>query len=163
MSTANFLILSALTRIGKNSPLKPAKAEDIQAGFASLEVYLQQLTTQNIFLRTKPIRSFSDEAEEPLDTRNALINNLAIEISTNYDNGQDIVSDSLRRNAASGMAFMKKWYTVDPTPLRKISSTAPIGAGNERGRYTRDSRKHFGPFRTLTEPVPTENDPTSNT
>lgn len=152
MSTANFLILSALTRIGKNSPLKKAKADDVNAGLASLQSFLQQLSTMNIFLTTNPIRTVSDDVGETLDTRNALINNLAIEIATNYDNGQIIVSESLRRNAETGMAFLKKWFTQDPPPLRRISSTAPLGAGNERFRFSTSSRKFFGPARILTEP-----------
>lgn len=153
MSSVNFIVLSALTRIGKNSPLKAAKAEDINAGLQSLQSLLQQFETQNIMLTANPVRAPSDEVGESLDTRNALINILAIEISTNYDNGQSIVSDTLQRNAASGMAFLRKWYTVDPLPLRRISSTAPLGAGNERFRYTVSSRKFFGPFRILEDPV----------
>jgi len=152
MSTANFIILASLTKIGKNSPLKSAKAADLSAGLDSLQSFLQQLSTMNIFLTANPIRTFSDDVGETLDTRNALINNLAIEISTNYDNGQIIVSENLRRNAETGMAFLKKWYTQDPPPLRRISSTAPLGAGNERFRFSTSSRKFFGPVRVLTEP-----------
>lgn len=152
MSTANFLILQALTRIGKHSPLKSAKSDDLLAGLSSLQSFLEMLGTMNIRLPINPVRGSGDEVGETLDTRNALINNLAIEISVNYDNGQAIVSDTLRANAASGMAFLKKWYTVDPPPLRRISSTAPLGAGNERFRYSVSSRKFFGPVRVLTEP-----------
>ncbi len=152
MSTVNFLVLGALTKIGKNSPLKPAKPEDVLTGLQSLQSFLQQLETQNIILTANPVRAPSDEVGESLDTRNALINNLAIEISTNYDNGQGIVSDSLQRNANSGMAFLKKWYTEDCLPTRRISSTAPLGAGNEKFKYSASSRKFFGPLRILNEP-----------
>ena len=126
MSTANSLILSALTKIGKNSPLKPAKPDDVVAGFDSFTSFLEQLRTQNIVLSTTPVESVSDEVGESLDTRNALINLLAVEIAANYDNGQIIVSETLRRNAESGMAFLKKWYNQNPPPFRVISSTVPL-------------------------------------
>jgi hypothetical protein len=152
MSTASFLILSALTKIGKNSPLKKAKASDVSIGLSSLESLLAQFDTMNIVLPVNPVRGISEEIGETLDTRNAIINNLSIEISTNYDNGQAIVSASLQTNADSGMAFLRKWYTKDSRPVRRISSTAPLGAGNERFRFSVSSRKFFGPVRALREP-----------
>lgn len=150
MSTANSLILASLAKIGKNSPLKPAKPDDIAMGFDSLTSFFEQLRTQNIILSTTPVESVDDEVGESLDTRNALINLLAVEIAANYDNGQIIVSETLQRNAENGMAFLKKWYNQEAPPFRVISSTAPRGAGNER--YRGYSRRFFGPFRVLEEP-----------
>jgi len=150
MSTANFLVLASLTKLGKNSPLKAAKGADVSTGLNSLASLLEQFRTQNIILSATPFQSPNDEVAESLDTRNAIINLLAVEIATNYDNGQIIVSDTLRRNAESGMAFLKKWYNVGMPIFRRISSTAPRGAGNER--YHGYSRRFFGPFRVLEEP-----------
>lgn len=150
MSTPNFIVLASLTKIGKNSPLKAAKAEDILTGLDALASLLQTFETQNIILNTQPIETSTGELGESLDVRNAIINILAIEIATNYDNGQVIVSQTLQRSANTGMAFLKKWYTQDSMPLRRISSTAPLGAGNER--YGRRARRFFGPFRILEEP-----------
>lgn len=134
MSTANFLILQALTRLGKNSPLKKAKAADISSGLSSLQSFMETLGTMNIRLPVNPVRGVSDDLGETLDTRNAIINNLAIEISVNYDNGQVIVSDVLRANAASGMAFLKKYYYKRAGALNKVpGSTLPVGAGRARG------------------------------
>ena len=152
MSTVNSIILGALRKIGKDSPLKPAKPEDVVKGLDSLQSLLQMWATDNIDLGTNTFRGESEELGEPLDTRNALINNLALELAPEYDNGQIIVSETLRNRAAQGMAFLKKWYKMDPRPLRRISSTAPIGAGNEKYIYSINQRKSFGPNRVLTEP-----------
>ena len=80
MSSANFIILQALTRIGKNSPLKAAKADDLIVGLSSLQSFMEQLGTMRIILPTNPVRGFSDDLGETTDIRNAIINNLAIEI-----------------------------------------------------------------------------------
>lgn len=133
MSTAKFIILQSLTRIGKNSPLKKAKAADISAGLSSLQSFMEMLGTMRIILPTNPVRGSSDELGETLDTRNALIDNLAIEIATNYDNGQVIVSETLAVNAAKGMAFLKTYYR-NSVALNKVpGSTLPVGAGRARG------------------------------
>lgn len=163
MSTANFLILAALTKLGKNSPLKPAKAADVLTGFNSLGPLLHKFETQNIILNTNPIQNPNSEVGESIDTRNAIIDLLAIEIAPNYDNGQIIVSETLRGSAQDGMAFLKKWYKKVTPIFRRISSTAPRGAGNERYRY---SRKFFGPERILEEPeavLEANHDPLKNT
>jgi hypothetical protein len=150
MSTASFLILGALTKLGKNSPLKKAKADDISKGLSALQSLLQQFRTMGIILSTSPVESPNDEVGESLDTRNAIQNILAVEIATNYDNGQTIVSQSLSTNAESGMAFLRKWYKTDDLPLRRISSTAPRGAGNRK--FIRNGRQRFGRFRILRDP-----------
>ena len=150
MSTANFLVLAALTKIGKNSPLKAAKAADVLTGMNSLASLLQEFRTMNILIGTAPISSSSSEVGETLDTRNHIINILAVETASNYDSGQVIVSRTLERSAEKGMAFLKKWYTKRLPTVRIISSTAPRGAGNTR--YLRSDREFFGPFRILEEP-----------
>lgn len=150
MSTASFLILASLTKLGKNSPLKPAKADDMAKGLSSLQSLLQEFRTRNILLSTNPVRSPSDEVGESLDTRNAIEDILAIRIAPNYDNGQILVSESLATNAGTGVAFLKKFYKREASLARRISSTAPRGEGNNR--FFRTERDFFGPFRILEDP-----------
>ena len=150
MSTVNFLVLASLTKIGKNSPLKPAKAADVLTGMDSLASLLQQFRTQNILIGTAPISSSTSEVGETLDSRNHIINILAVEIASNYDSGQVVVSQTLKASEVAGRAFLKKWYTKALPTMRIISSTAPRGSGNTR--FLRNDRQFFGPFRILEDP-----------
>jgi hypothetical protein len=78
---------------------------------------------------------------EPGDARNAIEDNLAVELAPNFDNGKVVVSPTLERNAKRGYLWLKTLFQVYTIPNKVPSSTLPKGAGNSQGT---DRRVFFG-------------------
>jgi len=137
MSSGAFIIESALKRIGAASIVQPAAPETITEGRDVLVSMLQLWLSWGIVLGVAPLDAPGDELGEPLDTRNAIIDNLALLLAPDFDNGRGNVSAQLKANARNGLAQVKQIYRPLTVPARKISSTTPRGQGNVNGIRTR--------------------------
>ena len=137
MSSGTFIIESALKRIGAASIAQPAAPETITEGRDILNSMLQLWETWGIDLGVVPINEHGEEIGEPLDARNAIIDNLALMLAPDFDNGRGNVSAQLKANARNGLAQVKQIYRPLTVPARKISSTTPRGQGNVNGIRTR--------------------------
>ena len=78
MSTGTDLIEDALKEIGANSVARPAGGETINDVKKKLDSMLQRWLSQGIDLGTTPIDLVGEEVNEPIDARNAIVENLAI-------------------------------------------------------------------------------------
>jgi len=137
MSSGTFIIQSALKRIGGHSVAQAALPETIAEGKNVLNSMLQLWRTQGIKLGIVPLDKPGDELGEPLDTRNAIIDNLALMLSADFDNGENIISPQLKANARVGFALVKQQYRKFNAPNRRLSSTTPRGMGNINGVHSR--------------------------
>ena len=137
MSTGTDIIHDALKLIGAHSVVSPAGPESIEDGRKALNSMLEMWISKNIQIGTTPLEVAGDELNEPVDCRNAIIQNLAIEMSANFDNGKDIVSPSLRSLAKVRFQDVRSLYGKLTIPKKVLSSTAPVGVGNQNGFYGR--------------------------
>ena len=137
MSSGTFIIESALKRIGAASIVQPAAPETITEGKDILDSMLQLWETWGIDIGIVPLDAPGDELGEPLDARNAIIDNLALMLAPDFDNGKGNVSAQLKANARNGLAQVKQMYRELTVPPRQISSTTPRGQGNVNGLRTR--------------------------
>ena len=136
MSSGTQIILDALKEIGAHSIANPAGGETISDVKRKLDSMLQMWLTDGIDLGVLPINLPAEELNEPMDARNAIVQNLAIEASPLFDNGVAIVSEALRSNARSNYLKIKDHYQIVTIPRKVVSSTLPMGAGNRRGGYS---------------------------
>lgn len=133
MSTGTEVIQDALRLIGAHSTVTPADAESILLGMTMLNSMLQRWTSQNIDIMTTPLEVPADELSEPADTRNAIVENLALQMSPNFDNGKNIISPILKSNADFDYNIVKALYWCGSIPDKVVSATLPKGAGNSKG------------------------------
>lgn len=133
MSSGTFIIQSALKRIGANSLAQPAGPEAITEGRDILNSMLQLWLSENIDLGIVPLDAPGDELGEPLDARNAIIDNLALRLAPDFDNGNNIVSPQLTANAKREFTLIRNLYQKVLIPIKIVSSTLPIGQGNKTG------------------------------
>lgn len=132
MSTGTEIIQAALQEIGASSVLSPPSPESIEVGLRALNSMMEMWESRNILTGAMPLEVPGDELNEPPDTTNGIINNLAIKLSPKFDNGKQIVSADLRNLAREEFALIKSLYQVLVTPDKVVSSTTPVGQGNER-------------------------------
>ncbi len=138
MSSGTFIIKTALKLIGADSLAAEAPPQAIEEGKDRLNAMLQDWVSWEIKLPITPLDAPGDELNEPSDARNAIIDNLALELAPFFDNGnRKKVSDDLKNNARRGFARMKQLYRTLVVPPRQISSTTPRGQGNVNGIRTR--------------------------
>jgi len=133
MSSGTSIIQSALKRIGANSLAQPASPEAITEGRDILNSMLQLWLSQDIDLGIVPLDAPGDELGEPLDSRNAIVDNLALRLSSLFDNGNNVVSPQLTANAKREFNLIKAIYQVVDVPVKIVSSTLPVGQGNRTG------------------------------
>lgn len=133
MTAGTDIIKGALRKIGAHSIAAPAASETIVEGRDALNSMLQEWETRNIFLGVAPLDAPGDELGEPNDATNAIINNLALELSPFFDNGNNIVSPMLIRAAKTSFNVIYNAYIDQPIPDKVVSSTLPKGAGNKWG------------------------------
>lgn len=133
MSTGTAIIERALEAIGAHSAVSPASPASIVLGKEKLNSMLELWLTLGIIIGFTPLDVSGDELNEPNDTTNGIIDNLAIELAPNFDNGKVVVSVELRRNAVRNFNHIKNLYQNVTVPSKVVSSTLPVGAGNTRG------------------------------
>ena len=130
MSSGTELITESLEEIGASSSVAPANPEAIESGRRKLRSLIQYWTTQGIDLGLTPIDAAGDEVSEPLDARQAIIDNLALVLAPSFDNGKNVVSQTLKDNARDGYERIKGIYQTVTISPKIISSTTPLGIGN---------------------------------
>ena len=133
MSSGTFIIKAALKRIGANSLAQPAAPETIIEGRDVLNSMLMLWLSEGIDIGIVPLDAPGDELGEPLDARNAIIDNLALRLSPDFDNGESIVSQQLMTNAKREFTLIRNLYQKVVIPLKIVSSTLPLGQGNRTG------------------------------
>ena len=89
--------------------------------------------SEGIDIGIVPLDAPGDELGEPLDARNAIIDNLALRLSPDFDNGESIVSQQLMSNAKREFTLIRNLYQKVVIPLKIVSSTLPLGQGNRTG------------------------------
>ncbi len=136
MSIGTDIIQAALENIGAHSVASPARPESIERGKDVLNSMLQLWLSRNIDIAFVPLEAPGDELSEPPDVTSAIIYSLALELSSSFDNGANIVSQQLKSNARNSFAIIKRLYQNVTIPDKLVSSTLPLGAGNSRG-FTR--------------------------
>ena len=112
----------------------------------TLNSMYQLWLSQNIDLGAVPLSSPGQEFGEPLDARQVIIDNLSILLAPNFDNGDVVVSKTLKDNARVGYNRIKGLYQKLSIPDKVVSSTLPQGAGNRRNESSNAFR---GPGATI--------------
>jgi len=130
MSTGTELIQTALKKIGAHSRLAPASSDTILDGRDALNSMLEVWRSKGIILDVVPLNAPGDDLGEPADTRNAIINNLAIEMATFFDNASQRVSDTLRLNARNSYNDVKDLYWNPDVTIQTRANQLPAGEGN---------------------------------
>lgn len=132
MSTGTAIIERALQGIGAHSIVAPASPASIVLGMEKLNSMLEMWLSQNINIGFTPLNVPGDELNEPNDTTNGIISSLSLLLAPFFDNGKQIVSAELKRNARVGYVNIKNLYQKISVPKKGVSSTLPVGAGNQR-------------------------------
>lgn len=132
MSTGTDIIKRALQKIGASSALSEPSTETMQTAFESLNSMISLWLSQNIQTGATLMNVHGDELNEKQDCRNAIINNLAVMLGPDFDNGKSVVSADLRALANQQFQMVKAIYQSLDVPKRVVSSTLPYGQGNKR-------------------------------
>ncbi len=131
MSAGTFIIKKALRTIGAYSIAASADPDSISEGMDYLNGMIQTWESKNIVMGATPLSVPGDELNEPADTTNAIIANLALLMAPTFDNGAlSVVSPRLEGNAKSLFLDMKRAYSTAKAPRRIVSTTLPRGEGN---------------------------------
>lgn len=150
MSTGTDIITKAYKRIGVYTVFNTPPDEAIIEGMEALNGMLDRLRSKFIQIPFTNLSVPGQELAEPVDATEAIIDNLAIQLSSNYSNGSlNVVSQELRTNAKVGLIDLKKAYRCLPIPKFTLSSTTPVGQGNA-GRLF-NHRTFWGTDRTKGE------------
>ncbi len=146
MSTGTDIIQRALQKVGAHSIVAPADPGTIILGQEILNSMLEEWLSRGIVLGFTPLEVPGDELNEPPDARNGIINNLAVRLAPDFDNGKSVASPRLEINANKDLTRIKALYQRINVPQKIPSSLTPVGAGNTRGVQR---RTFFGKDREL--------------
>jgi len=131
MSSSTDIITKAYKRIGAYTVFNIPPDEAIIEGMEALNGMLDRWRSKFINIPFVNIDVPGQELAEPVDATEAIIDNLAIQLSSNFSNGSlVVVSQDLRTNARVGFIDLKKAYRCMPIPKFTLSSTTPVGQGN---------------------------------
>jgi hypothetical protein len=133
MSTGTSIIHDALKRIGAYSIAQPAAPETISDALEILNSMIQTWRSKSIFLDLVPLKVEGSNLSEPLDARNAIVDNLALMLAPNFEDGKAVVSPQLKANAKAGLIDITRLYRKNTIPNKVPSATLPRGAGNDYG------------------------------
>lgn len=148
MTIGTNIILRSMRKIQVDTLNSPAPPEDIDDAVLVLNSMLALWLSKGIDLGVVPLEAAGDELAEPPDTTNAIISNLAIKLASDYEDGQAIVTQTLKNEAVSDFEEIGNvGYREYSIPQIIPSSTLPTGEGN-RNRFTR-RRNFFGLNRPL--------------
>lgn len=146
MTTGTKIIQASLKLIGAHSKAAPADSESVELGMETLNTMLQLWLSQNVDMGIVPLSAPGDELGEPLDAKQGIINNLAIDLAPNFGNA--VVSPMLRANARRSKAEVKNLYRNTTIPNKVVSSTMPKGSGN-RVNSSMTERSYFSKGETI--------------
>ena len=138
MSTGTTIVKRALQKIGAASAVSEPSAEALATGFEALNGMISLWTSRGIQTGATPLNVIGDELNEKPDCRNAIISNLAVLVSADFDNGKAIVSPQLRATANGELAVVKALYQSIEVPKKVVSSTLPKGQGNKSHAFFDD-------------------------
>jgi len=129
MTTGTKIIHAALQRIGGHSPLSPANPESIQTSLDTLNSFVAELVDDNVDMGCVPLTEPGGDLSEPLGARNAIIDNLAIELQPMFPG--TLVSPELKANASKGMSKIRTQWEKVVIPKRIVRDSLPKGEGNK--------------------------------
>jgi hypothetical protein len=141
MTTGTIIIKRALQKIGASSAVSEPSPETVQTVFESLNSMISMWSSQSINIGAALLEVPGDDLNENQDCTNAVILNLAVLVSPDFDNGKSVVSPQLQRLATTELYRVKALYQTFVIPKKVYSSTMPWGAGNRINRY-----KNYGPI-----------------
>ena len=93
-------------------------------------------TALGIAIDAVPLAAAGDDLSEKADTTNAVILNLAVLISPDFDNGNQIVSPALQMSAVVQYKYVTSLYQAFTIPKKVVSSK---GRATATGNMTRRS------------------------
>lgn len=132
MTTGTQTVQDALRLIGAHSELAPAPNESLDVGFRTLTSMLEMWLSKGIKLGIVPTEKIADDLNEPPDARMAIRYTLALMLAPNFGNGKNVVSLDLSKAQRKEYSTIKRLYRSIDIPGKVVSSTLPIGSGNER-------------------------------
>jgi hypothetical protein len=137
MSTGTEIIHEALQEIGAHSDVAPASSASVTLGMKKLNSMLESWLSQGINVGFTPLSVPGDDLDESPSSRGGIVYQLALRLAGPFDNGKNIVSQDLRRNARIEFQVIKNLYKRVTVPEKVVSSTLPVGAGNSKGTNRR--------------------------
>lgn len=143
MSSGNAIVVDALAAANITSKFTPAEPEQLNEGFKRLESMLQLWLSKGIVLGTVFTDAIGEDIYEPVEARNAIVDNLAISLAHFY---RMPISQELLSNARLGYNDMLLLFQELTIPNKVVSSTLPKGQGNRKGI---DAREYFIPGGTV--------------
>lgn len=135
MTTGTVIIQDALKKIGAHSVLAPANVEAINDGLTTLNSMLEMWLTEGVKIGFTPISVVGGDINEPPDTTNGIISNLAWELLPDFPGV--VAPAGLQALAARHRRQVFSNYREISIPCKVVSSTLPKGIGNSRLRSTR--------------------------
>ena len=132
-------MFQALKKLGVQSPFQATNPESVTSALSELNGMISSWFDDDIDMGCVPLEVIGDELSEPQGARNAIIDNLAIQLQPYFRRA--VISDRLRVNASMGKTKIEQqWQNID-IPLKKVRGTLPKGAGNQ---YYEDTFFHEG-------------------
>lgn len=148
MTIGTKIIKAALRKIQVHTLNSPASPEDIDEAVPTLNSMIALWTSKGIELGIIALESAGNELGEPADTTNAIQSNLALYLADNYEDGQAVVSKTLRDNARRDFEDLKTiGYRTLIIPGKVPSPTLLTGEGNKQ--WWNSYQTFFGPGTTL--------------
>lgn len=148
MTIGTNIIKRSLRKIQVDTLNSPASPEDIDDAVLVLNSMLSLWLSKGIRLGIVPLEAAGDELGEPNDSTNAIISNLAIKLASDYEDGQAVVTQTLKSEATSEFEELANvGYRENIVPQIIPSSTLLTGEGN-KNRFVR-RRNFFGVGRPL--------------
>ena len=139
MSTGTALCDDALMAANITSSVVPADPTQQDNAFTRLRTMMQLWLSWGIVFDIVPTTAIGEDLNEPIDARNAIVDNLAVSVLQFY---RLPVTQELLANARLGLYQVKSLYQELTIPNKVVSSTLPKGAGNSKGV---DARVFFPP------------------
>ncbi len=130
MTIGTEIIEDAMEEIGVVSIAVPDEPDNLVKGMKKLNAMLELWLSRGVNIGFTPLEVPGDQLNELADTTSGIKYNLALEMSTLFDNRDVIVSDQLRRLARNTKREIFRLYKSNIIPDKVISSTTPQGEGN---------------------------------
>ena len=135
MATTGQVVKASLQKIIVQASEADIEASEAQDFIFTMNNYMFDLDANGIQLGYTEVSDLGDDITIPTGALRGLIYNMAIESAPEYSG---VITDEVRRIAASGLRTMRKLGQSVPTS--SYPSTLPIGSGNEGCHSFRTSR-----------------------